>query len=249
MRTAPTPSTMRRFATSAPTGHGIVIPAFHPAARAGRTIFPSRVFDPTEVGRVLKDGHQSRKIGKTITKGKQRGWPIYTLTLEERESCTRSCSEWVSCYGNNMHAAERIVHGPELIMSLSAEVARLAIRHRAGFMIRLHVLGDFWSVEYVEFWADQLRRYPNLQIFGFTARTPESAIGRAIDLMIAEAGWKRAAIRFSGAAGSHRAARVIGPGEADSDAIVCPAQTGATSCCATCALCWNSTRSIAFRRH
>ena len=32
-------------------------------------------------------------------------------------------------------------------------------------------------------------------------------------------------------------------------AIICPAQTGATDCCATCALCWNSVRSIAFRRH
>ena len=46
-----------------------------------------------------------------------------------------------------------------------------------------------------------------------------------------------------------KAARVIGPGETDDQAILCPAQTGATDCCATCALCWASTRTIAFRRH
>lgn len=35
----------------------------------------------------------------------------------------------------------------------------------------------------------------------------------------------------------------------DPDAILCPAQTGATDCCATCVLCWQSERSIAFRPH
>ncbi len=35
----------------------------------------------------------------------------------------------------------------------------------------------------------------------------------------------------------------------DPQSIPCPAQTGATDCCATCALCWQSDRSIAFKRH
>ena len=42
---------------------------------------------------------------------------------------------------------------------------------------------------------------------------------------------------------------MVAPGETDPDAILCPAQTGATDCCATCALCWQSLRSIAFRPH
>ena len=72
---------------------------------------------------------------------------------------------------------------------------------------------------------------------------------RAVALLIADAGWARAAIRFSGAPHEHGASRVLGPDETDPDAILCPAQTGATDCCATCALCWHSPRSIAFRRH
>jgi hypothetical protein len=86
--------------------------ALDPAYRSGRSIFPSRVFDPDEVQRVLKDGHQSRKIGKFVTKGPRRGWPLFTLTLEERATCPRSCKAWAFCYGNNMQAAERIVAGP-----------------------------------------------------------------------------------------------------------------------------------------
>jgi hypothetical protein len=82
------------------------------------------VFDPDEVQRVLKDGHQSRKIGKFVTKGPRRGWPLFTLTLEERATCPRSCKAWAFCYGNNMQAAERIVAGPELEAALWRELKR-----------------------------------------------------------------------------------------------------------------------------
>lgn len=242
-------TTLRRFGTLEPTGRGVRIAAMHPAWRAGNSIFPSRVFDPDEVARVLKDGHQSRKIGKQVNKGRLKGAPIFTLTLEERASCPRSCGEWGSCYGNNMQAAERIVHGPELIAALTLELRELAAAHPAGFLVRLHVLGDFWSVDYVRFWQAMLVAYPALHVFGFTAHERAGEIGQAIAGASRELGWHRFAIRFSGGAGSARAARVIAPGESDPAAVLCPAQTGATECCATCALCWQSECSLAFRRH
>ena len=250
MRPGPVaPTALRRFGTSLPKGHGVVLPAYHHAVKGGRTLFSSRVFDPGEVKRLLKDRHQSRKIGKVITKGARRGWPIFTLTLEERASCPRSCAEWASCYGNNMPAAERIEHGPSLFPVLEGELAQLAAEYPAGFLVRLHVLGDFWSVAYVGFWADMLRHFDALHIFGFTAQDPASEIGIALRKLITGAGWHRAAVRFSGRPGGLYAARVLGPGESDADAIICPAQTGATDCCATCALCWHSPKIIAFRRH
>lgn len=246
---APKPSVLRRFGTLAPGGRTVILSSLHPASRGARSLFPSRVFDPAEVGRALKDGHQSRKIGKFITKGRRRGWPIFTLTLEERASCPRTCLEWARCYGNNMQAAERIVHGPELIAMLENEVAALQQLHPQGFLIRLHVLGDFWSVDYVEFWSGLLTRFAALHVFGFTAHAPDSPIGRAVALVMVDHGWPRFAMRFSGAPHRVQAARVIGPGESDPDAILCPAQTGATDCCATCGLCWQTDRSIAFRSH
>ncbi len=240
---------LRRFGTVIPNGRGVTLSALDPAHRYARTMFPSRVFDAGEVQRVLKDGHQSRKIGKTVMKGPRKGWPIFTLTLEERASCPRTCREWASCYGNNMQAAERIEHGPELIAALEPELRTLAAAHPGGFLVRLHVLGDFWSVDYVAFWHAMLEAMPALHVFGFTAHAPSSPIGRAVAGLTLAGGWKRAAIRFSGAPHDLQASRVIGPGESDPDAILCPAQTGATDCCATCALCWQSDRSIAFRRH
>jgi hypothetical protein len=243
------PTAMRRFGSIAPSGRGIVLRAFDPVAVGGRTLFPTRVFEPGEVLRVLKSGHQSRKIGAFCTRGRRKGWPIFTLTLEERATCPRTCREWLACYGNNMQAAERIVAGAELEAALEWEVAALAQAHPAGFIIRLHVLGDFYSAEYVALWSRLLKQHPALHLFGFTAHDPASVIGRAVALLIADHGWARAAIRFSGAPHEHGASRVIAAGAVDHGGVMCPAQTGATDCCGTCALCWHSPRSIVFRRH
>jgi hypothetical protein len=241
-------SALRRFGTAIPKGRGVVVSALHPASRSARSLFPSRVFDPHEVDRVLKDGHQSRKIGKTVMKGHRKGWPIYTLTLEERASCPRACAAWSICYGNNMQAAERIVHGDALVHRLGRELAELQVAHPGGFLVRLHVLGDFWSVGYVGAWRQWLDRFPALAVFGFTAHPAESPIGGAV-LGVMHDYWGRWHVRFSGAPSDFMAARLVEAGESDPDAILCPAQTGATDCCATCALCWQSDRSIAFRPH
>ena len=243
-----TASSMRRFGSVAPSGHGVTIPAYHPASKGARSIFPSRVYDPDEVARVLKTGHQSRKIGKTVAKGHRKGWPIFTLTLEERATCPRTCLMWQSCYGNNCHAAERIVAGPDLERALIAELGALQRKHPRGFLVRLHVLGDFYSTAYVEVWREALVCFPALHVFGFTARPRDSEIGDSVARLTDEFGWERFAIRYSGAGEAERSADILGSG-AHERAIPCPAQTGAVDCCATCSICWASERSIGFARH
>lgn len=240
------PTMLRRFAGIEPSGHGVVLPAFHPAARGARSIFSSRVYAPDELPRLLKSGQHSRKIGAFVTKGARKGWPVFTLTLEERATCPRTCTEWLHCYGNNMQAAERIEAGPALEARLNDELAALQAAHPEGFMVRLHVLGDFYSLEYVAMWAQALEQFPALHVFGFTARLPGTPTGEALR-QIYENDWPRFAMRVSGMAGAQMAAQIV-PND-DPESIVCPAQTGKTECCATCALCWNSTRTIAFRRH
>lgn len=238
-------ATLRRHG-HAKTQRAIVLPALHPANRSGRSIFPGRIFDPDEVKRVLKDGHQSRKIGKTVAKGPRRGWPIYTLTLEERATCPRTCEAWSFCYGNHMQAAERIVAGKALEAQLWSELSDLQRRHSGGFLVRLHVLGDFYSEEYVRLWERALNFFPALHVFGFTARLPGTPLGDML-LEMAGARWDRFAVRFSGMRGPMLGSQLI-PDD-DPQSINCPAQTGATECCATCALCWSTERSIAFARH
>lgn len=238
-------SVLRRHGSIAPTGRGVVLRSFDQPARAGRSLFPSRVFAPGEVQRVLKTGHQSRKIGAFVTKGPRKGWPIYTLTLEERATCPRTCAQWLRCYGNNMQAAERIEAGPEFEAELWDELKALQAAHPSGYLIRLHVLGDFYSEGYVALWQAALAMFPALHVFGFTAHL-SGPIHHAL-WQLAGNDWSRFAVRFSGMPGELMAAQVA-PDD-DPQSIDCPAQSGLTDCCATCALCWHSERSIAFRRH
>jgi hypothetical protein len=225
----------------------VTLSALDPAYRTGRSMFPSRVFDPIEVARVLKDGHQSRKIGKFVAKGPRRGWPIYTLTLEERATCPRDCKAWAFCYGNSMQAAERITAGAELEEALWNELLALQFAHPGGFMIRLHVLGDFYSATYVKLWARALKAFPALHVFGFTAHDRESPIGSLLYAM-AIADWQRFAIRFSGLRDATLGSQL--QPDVHPDAIPCPAQTGATDAAApACVLCWHSRRSISFAKH
>lgn len=240
---------LRRFGSIKPKGRGITLANDHPAMIEGRTIFPTTV---NELGnprlkRLLKGGENSRKIGRRVTKGKMRGFPIFTLTLEERATCPRTCEVFDACYGNGMPYAQRIKHGRAFEEALWLELADKQARHPNGFLIRLHVLGDFYSVEYAELWAEALEAYPALHIFGYTAREPQGDIGQVVCQMLGV--WpERSHIRFSGWGGANNGAVVVDAGE-PTPHVICPAQTGKTDCCATCALCWHSDRTIAFLKH
>ena len=244
----PTAATLRRHGSIKPSGHSITLPGYDPALRSARTIFGNRVTTAADAGHVLKSGHNSRKIGKTVLKGKWRGLPIYTLTLEERATCPRDCAAFACCYGNGMNWAQRIVAGGDLEAALDRELDALALQHPGGFAVRLHVLGDFYSMAYVYLWERALQRIPGLRVFGFTARCPDTdPIGMRLE-KLSRRMWDRFAIRFSNRGLPTRGAVLMEPGE-PTDAIPCPAQTGATDCCATCGLCWATTRNIAFARH
>lgn len=240
---------LQRFKALKPNGRGIDLANDHPAIVEGRTLFRDQVQEPADRPRLLISGNNSRKIGRTIMKGKHRGFPMYTLTLEERATCPRSCDAYNFCYGNRSHWAVRIKHGPAFEEKLWNELLQLQFGHPGGFMVRLHILGDFYSLDYVRLWERALRAFPALHVFGFTARDRESQIGAAL-YAIAVAEWERFAIRFSGMEGPVLASRILDHGqEHDAEAITCPAQLGKVGCCAECALCWHSQRSIAFARH
>ena len=227
-----------------------MLPLAHPALTDRRTIYPTTVVSPAEHPRCLIHGKNSRKISGEVQKGTLKGMPIYTLTLEERATCPVSCRHWRSCYGNNMHLAKRFKHGPELERWLPLEVAMLMRAHPDGVLIRLHVVGDFYSVEYVQLWRQMLEEHPNLHVFGFTARIDKGCqICAEIARTVAEH-WPRFAIRFSNSPEVDIATVSIEhPLQAPADSMICPAQTGQTESCGTCALCWTSTKRIAFLQH
>ena len=119
--------------------------------------------------------------------------------------------------------------------------------------MRLHMLGDFYSLEYVQLWRRWLVRDPALRVFGYTAWHPSTPIGGALRFL-ARTNWDRFAIRLSSAAvGTRRTIVVAKAADAvKRGAIVCPAQEGKTRSCATCGLCWAPAaqrRTVAFLRH
>lgn len=227
----------------------------------GRTKFGKSVKRVDQMKHMLVSGHSNVKIGRDVRKGHHRGKRIYTLSLEERKTCPRTCQHWQSCYGNNMPYAKRIDHtDADFLPTLEKEIKWLLSlpTHKAGVLIRLHALGDFFDVPYVLFWHRMLTEHPRLAIFGYTARQPWRKpdgfpIGSFVGNALADMNNKfpgRSMIRFSD--GKRPTMSTVSIGEASSrpaNAFQCPEQTGQTRCCATCGACWSTTKNVAFLEH
>ncbi len=233
------------------------------AANAGQTLFQYRVkkADSSLMAKTEKLIKKSTnaKLGKKVNKGKYKGFPIFTLTLEERATCPKSCVHWLDCYGNHMRYAYRYEAGPALEAMLEIELAELQRKHPKGFLVRLHILGDFYSVGYVAKWASWLGKFPALHVYGYTANQPnasdklERSIGQSI-LSLRDNCNGRFAVRFSGnfddnfSANSYddiRSKQAIERKEA----ILCPEQTKQVNSCADCAVCWAAQKPVIFQTH
>lgn len=222
-----------------------------PNARAlgkdGGTLYKKSLRVPEPRQHVLQPGRNNVKLGGSVaTKGRFHGQALYALTMEEGTTCP-PCDLASVCYGGNMPFARRWVAGPELEQALRRQVGTMTGRP----LVRLHVLGDFYSADYARLWAEELQA----DVFGYTHHQP----GSEVHGILAAAGWDRMAIRTSWKAGNdehavpERGAVTIPVGEPEAaeryDAIICPEQTGNARSCATCGLCWNTTRNIAFIAH
>jgi hypothetical protein len=130
-------------------------------------------------------------------------------------------------------------------------------------LIRLHILGDFYSFEYVALWAELLDTHPNLHVFGFTARLENTEIGDAIR-KLRSVYPRRFMIRHSGRTGRWGSFTLPWRPDPDiaggwpkeiGDAIICPEQRDPYlpqpqgRHCGNCAACWSTDRPIAFVAH
>lgn len=240
----------RRYTEHKAAGHPMVLAADHKAIVDMTTLFPNRVVEPDWSSRLLKSGINSRKIGSHVTKGMWAGMPIYTLTLEERATCPTICEHWHDCFGNKMHWSTRWKAGPELEKILYGQVTHLCRKHPEGVVIRLHVLGDFYSVRYVKLWWSLMQTFSNLRVFGYTRYERSSPQGKWINALNAlyPLRWR---IRWSergGEMGTVTLTDIMLRGRVP-EGIVCPAQTEDAACCGSCGLCWNSSEPIVFLNH
>lgn len=233
------------------------LPAGHLALKTNRTLFPSTVVDVDEKfeERLLVSGENSRKLGKTVAKGKFKGYALYGLTLEERATCATDCSARAFGYGNGMQLARRHrIVDMDLFAALIEDEIREILETEPGLLVRLHVLGDFPSAEYVGLWADMLDDHSSLACYGYTHWSETSEIGKAI-ASIKQRFPDRFRIRWSDDVALPDSAIIINEipeGPRFKGALVCPAQTDATACCASCGMCWEGAarkEAIAFIRH
>jgi hypothetical protein len=145
-----------------------------------------------------------------------------------------------------MPFAHRFEHGPLLEDKLTEEVAALCSKHDK-VAIRLHVLGDFYSIDYVRFWDGLMCIHPNLHVWGYTARVDR--IGRevmAMNLRYPD----RWAVRISGNNDSCGPTQWYAAEEKfRGQSFDCPEQTGKAASCADCAACWQSSMTVRFLSH
>lgn len=216
------------------------------------TFFGSNVKSP-EGKDVLKRGDNNKKLGFLVKSGRSanKNRRIYSLTLEERKTCPRSCHHWKDCYGNNMPFAHRFDHGKDLEDSIRSQIKYLLVKHKEGIIVRLHVLGDFYSTEYVSFWDGLLQEHKNLSVFGYTARDPKTKIGKKVFGMN-DKYLERCRIRLSSNCEYSKEHENILYASNESfygDAITCPHQLGKVKNCANCGLCWSTNKTIRFLDH
>jgi hypothetical protein len=201
---------------------------------------------------MLKRGKQNKKLGDKVTVKKWKGMTMYSLTLEERATCPSDCEQWDNCYGDNMPFAHRFDHtDPNFISSLEQQLSSLNDKHPDGFVVRLHVLGDFYSGQYIVQWQLWLHQFENMNVFGYTHHEYTSQLGSMIN-NVNSIHSDRFRVRFSDDLDTAFNASVIDETDAptwNGAGIICPEQLGKTDSCASCGYCWSSDQPVVFIEH
>ena len=191
------------------------------------------------------------KLGKKVTKGKLKGMKMYTLTLIERETCTDECEHYTDCFGNNMHVAHRFEVNDAFMLRLETDIHATAVANPNGFLVRLHILGDFKSVEYTLFWERMMIHYPNLHVYGYSRNHNDSKYSHVRDIAkelirLRSKYQERWAVRFSNKLDQEYSANSR---DITDKGITCLAQVKASVSCSDCTLCWSSKKAIGFITH
>lgn len=211
---------------------------------------------------MLKRGKQNAKLGDKVTVKMWKGMTMYSLTLEERATCPEYCEQWQNCYGNNMPFGHRFDHtDPSFKEMLELQLEQLNRQHPEGFVVRLHVLGDFYDALYITSWQIWLYKYENLHVFGYTHHESETQLGSMIN-NVNRIYPDRFRIRFSDDPKVDFSAHVTDEPDFGGNKkmqytresgcelrVVCPEQLGNTDSCATCGYCWSSDNPIVFLEH
>jgi len=217
----------------------------HQAIVNSQTMYRKNLHDAGNYKYAVIKASTNIKLGKKVTKGHLKGARIFTLTLEERATCDSECEHWLDCYGNNMPFGHRFKANDALMVSIERDLNKLDAKGKP-YLVRLHILGDFFSVEYILFWRRQLAKREYLNVYGYTRNHPTKPLGYALKLVRQEYG-KRFAVRFSNYPDDPFSAQSE---HVSTGGVGCPVQMNRTDSCGTCTLCWEmEDKSIIFYDH
>jgi len=219
------------------------------------TIYKKNVYDLKDYKfKVLKPS-KNAKLGSKVTKGKFKDYKFFTLTLIERETCPKDCFHWSTCYGNNMPFAHRMSAKDEELLKTRLYEDIKSLKGKKA-LIRLHILGDFFSVSYVMFWDMILKDFPNIAIYGYTANNIKSKYEKSRNIastisFLRSIHKERFSIRSSNDLDNKFSANsfdIVKPIKGKS--LLCPVQEDKTPNCGACGLCWASNdKQIIFKTH
>ena len=164
----------------------------------------------------------------------------------------------VPCYGRNMPFADRMDHeSPDFYNALERDVEYLNAKHPVGFAIRLHELGDFFSLDYVSFWEMLLCSYPALNAFGYSHT--RGAIDDKLDMLYTcYATVERPRFAIYDSDGIHVTGirptastikHLFEDFKPPRGTVVCPQQLKKTASYATCGLCPSGDVNLLFLTH
>lgn len=119
---------------------------------------------------------------------------IHTFSMPpgRRHTCTAEspeCARW--CYGKGGHLGfrpnvlrsleenHRLSLRPDFEAVMAREVFRLCVR-----CLRVHVVGDFYSAEYVGKWARLARRHRGVYFYAYTRAWADPAVAPALGLLV-----------------------------------------------------------------
>lgn len=219
------------------------------ALEKGCTAYTKQVRSPYSCGMTRVTANKKMGGGDNfITVGEWKDREMFQVSLEERATCPDSCpfKHQGGCYGDNMPFATRLSHDePEMLLTrLELDLFRYRNACRPP-VVRLHVLGDFFSVGYAKFWVEAARSN-KCAVFGFTAHQPDSEIGRVLNAGRWVDGFRMRFSHYLGPCGALVAG--VTPAWDTVESVRCPHEIYGIHC-KDCGLCWETETPILFTYH
>ena len=172
----------------------------------------------------LRRGSGNAKMGgDVLKKGRWRGLRLFYVALEEGKTCSSTCLlKRLGLCNSADYAGLRFRVNAQFYKEVDRQIAALIEKYPQGIVVRAHVSGDFPSVEYVEFWAEMLRKYPALHVWGHTHDRGEML--ELIDARLNRAFLDRVLVRASDSYALRHAAIAVYPLGSPRlyDGLVCP---------------------------